>query len=337
MKPPPVTAMRFPLTLKARRGGTCFLYSPALPRPMLKRVARGAALAVVGAAVAIPFLRRPMKLRAAPVMTVMVAAPLALAATRPRTHARDAGLFFLQMWAYLVAHELPYDDPKRLRRRLNIRYALQADRLLGFGELPTVRLQRALLPAGRPGRKDTFLTWIHWLWFLEPYFALLWILWRHPDRFPRSARQMAATFDLGSGIYALVPTAPPWWAAEEGYAGAPVRRVMFEVGEEFWGDAWEPMYEFLGGNPWAAMPSVHFATALMAALLLAEAGPAEGAAGWSYAVALGFALVYLGEHYLLDVIAGGALVVAIRRGEPLVEPAALSLSRALQQLERLTN
>ena len=46
--------------------------------------------------------------------------------------------------------------------------------------------------------------------------------------------------------------------------------MMVEVGEEVWGRAWPPLYEALGGNPWAAMPSLHFATSLMAAILLSE-------------------------------------------------------------------
>ena len=58
---------------------------------------------------------------------------------------------------------------------------------------------------------------------------------------------------------------------------------MVEVGEDTWGSAWPKMYEALGGNPWAAMPSLHFATSLVAALSLAEAGKVEGALGWSYA------------------------------------------------------
>ena len=73
---------------------------------------------------------------------------------------------------------------------------------------------------------------------------------------------------------------------------------MVEVGEKAWGRAWPALYESLGGNPWAAMPSLHFATSLMAAILLSEASPLAGAAGWGYALTLGFALVYLGEHYV---------------------------------------
>ncbi len=97
--------------------------------------------------------------------------------------------------------------------------------------------------------------------------------------------------------------------------------MMVEYGEYFWRDGWGPLYSVLGGNPLAAMPSLHFATSLMAALLLAEAGPVAGALGWSYTATLGFALVYLGEHYVVDLLAGAALTAAVRRLGPRAGPA----------------
>ena len=60
------------------------------------------------------------------------------------------------------------------------------------------------------------------------------------------------------------------------------------------------------------MPSLHFATSVMAAHLLAETGPIAGAIGWTYAATLGFALVYLGEHYVVDLLAG----LGADRGRP---------------------
>src|SRR5258708_30996045 len=80
----------------------------------------------------------------------------------------------------------------------------------------------------------------------------------------------------------------------------------------------------LGGNPWAAMPSLHFATSMTAAISLAETGRTAGAAGWAYALTLGFALVYLGEHYVTDLAAGVGLVAAVRAGESVAEPAVLA-------------
>ena len=47
--------------------------------------------------------------------------------------------------------------------------------------------------------------------------------------------------------------------------------------------------------------------ALAAVLALRELHPAAGAAGLGYAIALGIALVYLGEHYVVDLLAGAAL------------------------------
>ena len=64
--------------------------------------------------------------------------------------------------------------------------------------------------------------------------------------------------------------------------------MMLEYGERFWGERWNDLYDVLGGNPLAAMPSLHFATSLMAARLLSEvgsgpgpsAGPTPARSGW---------------------------------------------------------
>jgi membrane-associated phospholipid phosphatase len=136
-----------------------------------------------------------------------------------------------------------------------------------------------------------------------------------------------AVFDLGAVVYWVVPTAPPWYAAASGNLENPaaippsgravgvepaVRRMMVEYGEVFWKDGWGPLYSVFGGNPLAAMPSLHFATSVMAATILAEVGPVSGALGWAYALTLGFALVYLGEHYVVDLVAGAALTGGVR-------------------------
>jgi len=289
------------------------------------------------AAVTVPLLRKKLKIPPAVTATALAAGPPSLAVVGRRTRLRDAGMYALQMWMFTMGHELPYDKPEAARERLRIDYPIRADRIIGCGELPNVRLQRALAGLGRRNGVDRFLSWVHWAWFLEPHGALAWILARHPEHFARSARQMSGVFDLGCAVYMAVPTAPPWWAYERGYTDAKVRRIMQEVGEEEWGRAWPVLYEALGGNPWAAMPSLHFATSLMAALLLAETGTTEAVLGWAYVGTLGFALVYLGEHYVIDLLAGAVIVIAVRRGERYVEPIAQAVSSGLQRLERIAN
>ncbi len=305
------------------------------PSSALRTAVRAGAAATIAAAVVVPLVRRRFRVPGPVTIAACAGGPLALAVLHPRSKKRDVALFAMQMWAFTMVHELPYDNPERLRARLRTRYPIAIDRAIGGGSLPNARLQRALSRLPRARGLDRFLTWVHWLWFFEPYLALALILVRHNDRFPRSARQLAAVFDLGAVAYFLAPTAPPWWSSEQGLTGEEVRRIMIGVGKETWGPAWPAMYDALGGNPWAAMPSLHFATATMAAISLSEAGRVEGAVGWSYALTLGFALVYLGEHYVTDLIAGAALVAVVRRGEPLAEPFALGVNRALQRLERL--
>lgn len=248
----------------------------------------------------------------------------------------------LQMWAYVAMYEMPADDPEALERRVHVDYPVTVDRAIGLGELPGVRLQRRFIPTERSLRApEKVLVWSHWVWFTVPHGTALYVLLRKRQRFPRAATLIYATFDLGVLVYWLVPTAPPWYAAEHGRMG-PVaadgekrlRRLMLRYGQEFWGDNWSRLYDGLAGNPLAAMPSLHFATSVMSAHALSDVGRAEGAVGWAYAATLGVALVYLGEHYVIDLLAGLALVEGIRVAAAAAAPILRGFSRAVQQLER---
>ena len=303
----------------------------------LSTAIRAAAVTVIAAGVAAPLVRRRLKLPPPVVTATAAATPFALCVLVPRTRARDTAACALQMWAYLATYKMPNDDPEALERRVKVAYPVRADRFIGLGTTPTLRLQRALGRPGRFRRWEKALVWSHWLWFAFPHGTVAYLLLRHPERFARGAAQIYATFDLGLIGYWAVPTAPPWYAAKEGLMDdgltPELRRMMVEYGEEFWGSGWGPLYGFLGGNPLAAMPSLHFATAVMAAHQLAEAGLVAGAVGWAYAATLGVALVYLGEHYVVDLAAGLALTEGIRLATPAAQPLLARVSACVQGLE----
>jgi membrane-associated phospholipid phosphatase len=157
-----------------------------------------------------------------------------------------------------------------------------------------------------------------------------WIRWQRPESFASAAGRLAATFDLTLLGYWSVPTAPPWWVSEKtGRLDGDVGRVMSEVASWLKGEPkpTEGDHE-MGANPFAAMPSDHFASAAMTAMLLAEQDPRLGVLAWGYALVLGFALVYLGEHYVIDLLAGVALALAVNRArQPLERFAQAILSR----------
>ncbi|HEX2102566.1 MAG TPA: phosphatase PAP2 family protein [Solirubrobacteraceae bacterium] len=299
---------------------------------------RAAAWGVVAVGVAVPLARRRARIPPPVVTATAATAPLAMCVAVPRSRARDVAVVTLQMWAYVATYQMPNDDPERLRARVRVRYPVVIDRAIGLGRLPGLRLQRALARPEVIGRVDQVLIWSHWLWFLVPHTTAAYLLLRRPALFPRGAAQIYATFDLGLIGYWALPTAPPWYAAQTGALGdtrdPALRRMMIEHGEAFWKGLWRPLYDVLAGNPLAAMPSLHFATSLMSAHLLREAGPVPGVVGWAYAITLGFALVYLGEHYVIDLIAGAALTELVRRGAPRAAPAARALGAVLQRLER---
>jgi hypothetical protein len=289
------------------------------------------------AGLAAPLVRRRLRLPP-PVVTAMAAtAPFALCILVPRSRTRDVAVVCLQMWAYVATYQMPNDDPAELERRVRIDYPVRVDRFLGGGTTPTLRLQRAF---GRPGRHNLIertLIWSHWIWFLVPHGTVAFLLLRHRDRFPRGACMLYGTFDLGLIGYWAVPTAPPWYAAAHGRMEdrrtPELRRMMVEYGERFWKSNWAPLYGFLGGNPLAAMPSLHFATSVQAAHLLSETGPVAGTLGWMYAGTLGVALVYLGEHYVVDLAVGLALTQFVRKGAPLAAPLFRAISSGVQRLE----
>ena len=272
-------------------------------------------------------LPRPVSLGAA------VSAPLAVAVALPRGRFRSAVIWAAQMWAYKVSFEMPYDDPDRLYARLRIDEPIRLDRTLVGGEVPTASLQRRLRRPPHLSPLDWIASFFYLTWEAEPHAAMLWVLLRRPDDFAGAAVRLGATFDLTLVGYFARPTAPPWWASErEGRLDRSVRRVVDEIGRELRGKPRPGVDHNKGANPWAAMPSDHFASAAQTAMVLAALDRRLGAAAGAYALLLGAVLVYTGEHYVGDEIAGLLLALGVRAAAPLAAPAARRAGELISRL-----
>ena len=260
--------------------------------------------------------------------TVLVAtAPLTTAAAIGPGRLRRVAVWATQMWAYKIAFEAPHDNRARLQKRMHIDYPIAIDSAIGLGEPPGQRLQASLRRPPRITPFDWAMVGIYALWQLEPHAALALILWRRPQRFVAAATRLAATFDLTLVGYWAIPTSPPWWASEKaGRMGGVIRRVVLEAKRELRDEPRPGADHEVGANPWAAMPSDHFATALATASVLFDLDRRLGAAALVYAGALGFALVYLGEHYVADLLAGLGLAVGVREAAPALTPVARAIA-----------
>jgi hypothetical protein len=230
----------------------------------------------------------------------------------PTGRVRAYGTFLMQMWGYLQAFELPYDDRDQARKRLRVYYPIRIDRRLGGGVLPGARLQ-AIRHTTLRDAVDRALGVVYFLWVPERHAAMLWILFRRPREFAHSALLVSTTFDLAWCIYTALPTAPPWWAAKHGRIPEPIERLTLEAGSQLPLAPRQSEDEANAANPWASMPSTHVASAIMIAHVLSDQDSRAGAAASSYAAALSLAVVYLGEHYVADVLAAALLVETIRR------------------------
>ncbi len=188
---------------------------------------------------------------------------------------------------------------------------LDVERWLFGGTLPTVWLQRNLWEPFHLHWYDyavwaVYMTHFFAVWIVA---AVLWRVARH--RFRRYVGLVVA-LTLGAFLtYWLFPAQPPWLAGDLGRI-APVDRVVPWVWGELGVGTLQSVYEN-GGlvNRVAAMPSLHAAYPFLLLLFF-------WAGGWwvriglgLYALAMGFALVYGGEHFVADILAGWAMAGAV--------------------------
>jgi membrane-associated phospholipid phosphatase len=185
-----------------------------------------------------------------------------------------------------------------------VHYPISLDRMLFLGADPTAWLQTQLFEPARVGLLDYLTVATHWSFFIVPHALAVGIYLRYRQQFPRFALLMVVTMWLGLPLFFLLPTAPPWFASEVG-AIVDVRRVMDYVGASVLGDAYTSLYTALGEpNAVAAMPSIHMAVTFAMYLWVSRHLPPLG--GWllAYSCVMAVSLVYLGEHYVVDLVAG---------------------------------
>jgi len=206
----------------------------------------------------------------------------------------------LCLWAAMMAATFPYvllrsvaDDTGMPREQV----ALAIDRLIGFGQTPPERLQDWLY-AGDVRPFDLVMCLTHMAWFYMPEILTMHVIVSRWDLFPRLVGIRLGILYAGLIGYLLLPTEPPWMVCD-------VSRIL-EV------KAGMPLDADL--NQVAAMPSLHVALpAALAMWLWIERVPLWAWLFPFYAALTAFAVVYLGEHYLVDVLAGVLLAYVVVR------------------------
>ena len=191
-------------------------------------------------------------------------------------------------------------------------YPIALEEFVFGGKVLNVWVQELLYVPGRIGPLDVALAAVYFSYFLAPA-AMTLFLWKvRPALFPRFAWALVLTLMIGLVAFFLVPTAPPWLASDSGQLET-VHRVIPPFSAALAGNSYEKAAEAFDQNAVAAMPSLHVALTVVVAAVLAQFGHRWKRAGIAYVAAMCIALVYLGEHYVIDEIAGLALGAAAWR------------------------
>jgi membrane-associated phospholipid phosphatase len=134
--------------------------------------------------------------------------------------------------------------------------------------------------------------------------VLLW--WFNRDEWVRYVRRLSILFFLSCATFAAFPVAPPWLTAKQGYI-APIQRITARAWSHMGIKSVSKVFERGTAitNPYAAMPSLHAACALLVVLFFFPYMPK-----WLRIISLALpasmaiCLVYFGEHYVADILAG---------------------------------
>jgi membrane-associated phospholipid phosphatase len=180
------------------------------------------------------------------------------------------------------------------------------ERPLFLGHLPTLDLQTALYRPDRVGLLDLAGTGIYFMHFVLPV-AVGFVLWLSSrDRYWRFAAALLVLSFLAFVTYLFFPSTPPWLQFPH-----EVHKISNETVAKLGLDYFvSPAYSHLNPNLYAAFPSLHVAYPVLGAVYLwgQHRRLAVFLAAWSTAV--GFAVVYLGEHYVVDALDGLLYVAA---------------------------
>ena len=130
--------------------------------------------------------------------------------------------------------------------------------------------------------------------------VLVWT--RNRTSFGKYVTAMLLTSYAALMTFLLIPTAPPW------LSGA-AKNLVQDSGLGPIGSYLGPLAAFVEPDRFAAFPSLHAAYTVICSYFLLKIGRVSGAVAVVLTAGTLLATLYLGQHYLIDLIAGAAYAI----------------------------
>jgi membrane-associated phospholipid phosphatase len=220
---------------------------------------------------------------------------------------------FLRDWLPFAAIFLGWESMRGLADELGTTVhstdVIALERFFFFGRVPSEVLQAAFHTPGKVNLLDLATTFLYVAHFALPLVVafIFWVLERR--LYYRYLLALMLMSFAAFICYLLIPVAPPRFAGSFGppLAVEDIARATFTQLHFAPVTTW--LYGSISGNPVAAFPSLHSAYPLLAYLFARDRWPRASLILLAWSMAIWFAVVYLGHHYVIDVVAGMAFAV----------------------------
>jgi membrane-associated phospholipid phosphatase len=235
-----------------------------------------------------------------------------------RTVADGRVLVLVRGWAPFVGLIIAYEVMRALASALGVppHDLAQVDRKLFDGYQPTLVLQAAVARLADADVFEDAGSIVYATHFLLPVGVGAWLWSRDHVAFRRFGLTLVVLCALAFATYVVVPTTPPWLAQPNS-----VRHLIEDAIQRSGLPAalvW--LYSHHDYNLYAAFPSLHAGFPVVAAAAAWQISRRVGLVLAAWAVVVWVVVVYLGEHYVTDVLGGvayaTAAIVAVRIAAP---------------------
>lgn len=214
---------------------------------------------------------------------------------------------FIRDWSFPVVLFLSYDYLRGLVPKLSLKAhifpMIDFDKAV-FGVIPTNKLQSLLFSDGAVHWYDHLAVIFYMSHFIAPM-LLGFIFWlKSKEYFTKYILALLLLSYSGFLTYIIFPAMPPWMAGQLGFIPS-VAKVMDKVFANFPQPINLPsVYKFVGANLVAAVPSLHGAYPFLTLLFIIRMYKLKGLLILPYVLGVWFSIVYLGEHYVFDIVIG---------------------------------